>query len=191
MLNCFKAYLRPKVIFPSYIKDFEIYCVCMLSCFSHVQLFANLWSPPGSSVHGILQARILEWVAMPSAMGSSWPRDRTWVFYISCTGRQVLCHLGNLLTALQFVLVQCTTSSQRCNTKESWLRICINCDQQGKISLGPPNTFCIGCLFTSGCSRLCSLWLLSWAQQSPTHKKQLWLQPSQPAVTAPQTTVKS
>ena len=119
MLNCFKAYLRPKVIFPSYIKDFEIYCVCMLSCFSHVQLFANLWSPPGSSVHGILQARILEWVAMPSAMGSSRPRDRTWVFYISCTGRQVLCHLGNLLTALQFVLVQCTTSSQRCNTKES------------------------------------------------------------------------
>ena len=111
MLNCFKAYLRPKVIFPSYIKDFEIYCVCMLSCFSHVQLFATFWSPPGSSVHGILQARILEWVAMPSTMGSSRPRDRTWVFYISCTGRQVLCHLGNLLTALQFVLVQCITSS--------------------------------------------------------------------------------
>ena len=35
-------------------------------------------SPPGSSVHGILQARILEWVAMPSSRGSSWPRDRTW-----------------------------------------------------------------------------------------------------------------
>ena len=30
-----------------------------------------------SSVHGILQARILEWVAMPSSRGSSWPRDRT------------------------------------------------------------------------------------------------------------------
>ena len=29
------------------------------------------WSPPGSSVHGILQARILEWVAMPSSRGSS------------------------------------------------------------------------------------------------------------------------
>ena len=27
-------------------------CVCVLSCFSHVQLFATLWSPPGSSVHG-------------------------------------------------------------------------------------------------------------------------------------------
>ena len=32
-------------------------------------------SPPGSSVHGILQARILEWVAMPSSRGSSRPRD--------------------------------------------------------------------------------------------------------------------
>ena len=34
-------------------------------------------SPPGSSVHGILQARILEWVAMPSSGGSSHPRDQT------------------------------------------------------------------------------------------------------------------
>ena len=32
-------------------------------------------SPPGSSVRGILQARILEWVAMPSSRGSSQPRD--------------------------------------------------------------------------------------------------------------------
>ena len=34
-------------------------------------------SPPSSSIHGILQARILEWVAMPSSRGSSSPRDRT------------------------------------------------------------------------------------------------------------------
>ena len=33
--------------------------------------------PPGSSVHGIFQARILEWVAMPSSRGSSQPRDQT------------------------------------------------------------------------------------------------------------------
>ena len=39
-------------------------------------------SPPGSSVHGILQARILEWVAMPSSGGSSQPRDRTQVSLI-------------------------------------------------------------------------------------------------------------
>ena len=37
-------------------------------------------SPPGSSVHGTLQARILEWVAIPFSRGSSWLRDQTWVF---------------------------------------------------------------------------------------------------------------
>ena len=40
-------------------------------------------SPPGSSVHEILQARILEWVAMPSSRGSSRPRGRT---CLSCLG---------------------------------------------------------------------------------------------------------
>ena len=40
-------------------------------------------SPPGSSVPGILQARTLEWVAMPSSRGSSRPRDWTWVFCIA------------------------------------------------------------------------------------------------------------
>ena len=40
------------------------------------------YSPPDSSVHGILQARILELVAIPFSRGSSWPRDQTWV---SCT----------------------------------------------------------------------------------------------------------
>ena len=39
---------------------------------------------PGSCVHGILQARILEWVAMPSSRLSSWPRDWNWVFCKSC-----------------------------------------------------------------------------------------------------------
>ena len=39
-------------------------------------------SPPGSSVHGILQARILEWVAIPFSRGSSQPRDWT---QVSCT----------------------------------------------------------------------------------------------------------
>ena len=36
-------------------------------------------SPPGSSVHGIFQARILEWVAISFSRRSSWPRDWTWV----------------------------------------------------------------------------------------------------------------
>ena len=40
-------------------------------------------SLPGSSVHGILQARILEWVAISSSSRSSWHRDETQVFYIA------------------------------------------------------------------------------------------------------------
>ena len=61
------------------------------------QLCSTLWdpmdySPPGSSVHGILQERILEWVALPSSRGSSWPRDRTHVCCISCSGGQILYH---------------------------------------------------------------------------------------------------
>ena len=40
-------------------------------------------SPSGSSVHGILQVRILEWVAMPFSRGSSQPRSGTWVFCIA------------------------------------------------------------------------------------------------------------
>ena len=40
-------------------------------------------SPPGSSVHGILQARILEWVAISFSRGFSWPRDRTQVSRIA------------------------------------------------------------------------------------------------------------
>ena len=56
---------------------------CVLSCFSHAWLcIPTDCSPPGSSVHGILQARILKWVAMPSSRGFSWPRDRT---HVSCS----------------------------------------------------------------------------------------------------------
>ena len=59
------------------------------------------YSPPGFSVHGILQARILEWVAIPSSRGSSQPRDLTLVSCIAggsftdwatreCTPKQAL-----------------------------------------------------------------------------------------------------
>ena len=44
-------------------------------------------SPTGSSVHWILQARILELIAMPSSRGSSRPKDGTRVSYVSCTDR--------------------------------------------------------------------------------------------------------
>ena len=47
---------------------------------------------PGSSVHEILQAGTLEWVAMPSSRGSSQPRDQTSVSSVFCLGRWVLYH---------------------------------------------------------------------------------------------------
>ena len=53
-------------------------------------------SLPGSSVHGILQARILEWVAMPSSRGSSRPRDRTHICLHLRHCRWILYPLGHL-----------------------------------------------------------------------------------------------
>ena len=66
-------------------------CVCGCVCTKSHQSRPTLCNPvdhslSGSSLHGILQARILEWVAVPSR-GSSQPRDRTWVCYISCISR--------------------------------------------------------------------------------------------------------
>ena len=49
-------------------------------------------SPPGSSVRGILQARVLELVAISSSGGSSRPRDGTRLSYVSYISRQVLYH---------------------------------------------------------------------------------------------------
>ena len=47
------------------------------------------YSLPGSSVHGISQARILEWVAVSSSRGTFQPRNQTCVSYVSCIDRQV------------------------------------------------------------------------------------------------------
>ena len=72
---------------------FQHMCVCVLAkSLQSCTTLCNLknCSPPGSSVHAILQARILEWVAMPSSRGSSQPRDGT---HVSCLGRRVLYHL--------------------------------------------------------------------------------------------------
>ena len=76
-------------------------------------------SPPGSVVHGILQARILEWVSTPYSRVSSQSRDQTCISYISCIGRQVLYYFsppGKPLTSVTSVI-----SCQKCiNSIESW-----------------------------------------------------------------------
>ena len=87
-------------------------CVCAKS----LQSCLSLWdpmdcNPPGSSVYGILQARILEWIAMPSFRGSSWLRYQTRVSSVSCLSRQFLyqfCHLGSLTFFLHYILSICT-----------------------------------------------------------------------------------
>ena len=73
-------------------------------------------SPPGSSVHGILQARILEWVAISFSRGSSQPRDQT----------QVSCIAGRHfnLWATREALV-----SHECNANQNHNDILLHTDQ--------------------------------------------------------------
>ena len=85
-------------------------------------------SPPGSSIYGILQARILEWVAIPFFRGFSWPRYQTWVshttgrFFMIWATRKVyivsiylgivcLFPLDLLLLQLTFLFVHCCSLS--------------------------------------------------------------------------------
>ena len=75
---------------------FTFHCYYYYWCYPwacmHAKLLQScltLWnpmdcSPPGSSVHGILQARILECIATPFSRGYSQPRDRTHISYVSC-----------------------------------------------------------------------------------------------------------
>ena len=68
------------------------------------------YSSPGSSVHGILQVRILVWVAITFSRGSSWPRDRTQVLHF----RQILYHLRHQASpgayVCIFIFVHCMLS---------------------------------------------------------------------------------
>ena len=74
------------------------YCGCVgAGVHSVAQLYPALYDPidcslPGSSVRGIFQVRILEWVAISYSERSFRPKDQTHISYISCTGRQILYH---------------------------------------------------------------------------------------------------
>ena len=87
-------------------KDF---CCCLAA--KSRQTLATPWtSPPGFSVHGIFQARMLEWVAFSFSRGSSQPRDQT---RDSCIGRQILYHCA---TWEAHSLVKVKVKSQSCLT---------------------------------------------------------------------------
>ena len=68
-------------------------CVCALSGPTLCDSMDG--SPPGSSVHVIFQAKILEWAAISFSRGSSWPRNRTYVSCVSYSGRRILYHLSH------------------------------------------------------------------------------------------------
>ena len=73
--------LAEYLLFPDTNTEDQLPFHILLVLLSCDQLFATPWtsSLAGSSVHGILQATILEWVAIPFSRGSSQPRDRTQV----------------------------------------------------------------------------------------------------------------
>ena len=95
-------------------------CVCAQSLYPCLTLADPMdYSLPGSSVHGILQARILECVAIPSSRRSSLPRDRTLVSCVSYPGRRVLYpqgHLGSLEVELG-CSVACGYVSHHCSAR--------------------------------------------------------------------------
>ena len=121
---------------------------CILSHFSCVWLFVTLWtacSLPGSSVHGIFQARILEWVAMPrcgmschaSSKGSSQPKDRT---RVSCNS----CIAGRVLTTEPLGKLPMSHSKNKTRTHFPW-----SCSQRG--IRGVLGTVLLGGRVAGGC----------------------------------------
>ena len=79
----------------------------MLRIFSILHVCRNSLQPYGSSsVHGILWARILEWVAMPSSRGSSQPRDQNCLSYVLCIGRCFLSLAPDLKTHFTKEVIQ-------------------------------------------------------------------------------------
>ena len=69
-------------------------CVCVRSISQSCPTLCNPLdcSPSRSSVHGISQARILQWVAISYSRGSSWHKDQTCSPCVSCIGRRFLYH---------------------------------------------------------------------------------------------------
>ena len=93
-ISCFKTYIMEIL----YINMCVCVCVCVcVRARARAQSCLTLHhsvdcSPPGSSVCGILQARILEWIGISFSRGSSLPRGQTQVSCVSFIGKQILYH---------------------------------------------------------------------------------------------------
>ena len=102
-------------------------------------------SPPGSSVHGIFQARILEWVAISFSRGSSQPRDRT---RISSIGRWALWHCTTAAVAARDRnLLAMTLRKTAWKNSASWTFQSVLLKSRPKCSPAP---FCCSWILSSG-----------------------------------------
>ena len=107
----------------TYSKRYKAYfrgCVCVCVCvfvtvIQSCPIFCNPMdcSLPGNLVHGILQARILEWVAISFSREYFWPKDQT---QVSCIGRKVLYHLSHQGSPLEAVLAR---EKQNCKVEKT------------------------------------------------------------------------
>ena len=102
-------------------------------------------SPPGSSVHGILQAKILEWVSMPFFRGSSPSRDQTCISYVSCIGRWALYRSAIREAHIKAVRISDFRSAYNYRMVVRILRLC-----------NPPRAFHVDSLRPVNCSPLAS-----------------------------------
>ena len=83
-------------------------CVCMCSAAQSCLTLSDpiKCGPTASSVHGISQARILEWVVISSSRGSSWPRDRTLISCVPLLVRWILYHCTTWEAQMWFCAVE-------------------------------------------------------------------------------------
>ena len=79
----FCSFIKLKSILQTFCLHSETQpCICTLLCLTLCDL--TECSPPSSSVHGIFQVRILEWISISQLRGSFWPRDWTYISWVSC-----------------------------------------------------------------------------------------------------------
>ena len=117
---------------------------------------------PGSSVPGIFQVRILEWVAVSYSMGSSQPRDQTSISSVSCIGKQILYHWVtwealqtwwcqcNIKAAKMSKILKCICCTYRFNStviatlkgRNYRIMVCLKSSSKWKILIASP-LFCV------------------------------------------------
>ena len=124
-LNCYIKKKQTPILLKTLCEDmFLFYRLCSVTSAVSGSLDPMDCTPPGSSVHGTFQARILEWAALPFSRGSSWPRGQ---ICVSCTASGFFTAepLGEALSSADLNVLQ-SMGSQRVGhdwaTKLNWSR---------------------------------------------------------------------